>query len=56
MKMTFPKFKVNGHENLMEMCPAFEDHPECFDLLTKMMTLEPSKRITVKGALSHPFF
>jgi serine/threonine protein kinase len=26
------------------------------DLLTQMMQLEPSKRITVKGALAHPFF
>jgi serine/threonine protein kinase len=26
------------------------------DLLTQMMHLEPSKRITVKGAMQHPFF
>lgn len=56
MKTTFPKWRVNGNEQLVKLCTAFEGFPEAIDLLTQMMQLEPSKRITVKGALSHPFF
>jgi len=51
MKMTFPRWKVNGNENLVKMCNAFVGNPEAIDLLTQMMQLEPSKRITVKGAI-----
>ena len=29
---------------------------EAIDLLTQMLQLEPSKRVTIKGALEHPFF
>ena len=56
MKASFPKWKVNGNENLVKLCTNFEGFPEATDLLTQMMQLEPSKRITIKGALSHPFF
>ena len=56
MKMTFPKWKVNGNENLVKLCTNFTQHPDAIDLLTQMMQLEPSKRISVKGALAHPFF
>jgi len=56
MKMTYPKWKANGNENLVKLCTKFEGNPEAIDLLTQMMQLEPSKRITVKGALAHPFF
>lgn len=56
MKMTFPKWRVNGNENLLKLCTKFEGMPEAIDLLTQMMQLEPSKRISVKGALAHPFF
>jgi serine/threonine protein kinase len=40
----------------VKLCTNFEGFPEAIDLLTQMMQLEPSKRITVKGALAHPFF
>ena len=56
MKMTFPKWSVNGNENLVNLCTNFQSCPEAIDLLTQMMQLEPSKRISVKAALSHPFF
>ena len=56
MKSTFPKWRVNGNENLMKLCTKFENEPEAMDLLTQMMQLEPSRRISVKGALLHPFF
>jgi hypothetical protein len=56
MKMTFPKWKVEGNENLLKLCTKFTGCPEAIDLLTQMMQLEPSKRISVKGALAHPFF
>jgi len=56
MKTSFPKWKVNGNENLEKLCTNFKNDPHAMDLLTQMMHLEPSKRITVKGALSHPFF
>lgn len=54
--MTFPKWRVNGNEHLVKRCHQFAGQPEAIDLLTQMMQLEPSKRITVKGALQHPFF
>ena len=56
MKLTFPKWKVNGNENLLKLCPELHGQPEALDLLTQMLQLEPSKRITIKAALSHPFF
>lgn len=56
MKTSFPKWQVNGNENLVKLCTNFSSDPQAIDLLTQMMHLEPSKRITVKGALAHPFF
>jgi hypothetical protein len=56
MKLTFPKWKVNGNENLVNLCSNFYNNEEAIDLLTQMMQLEPSKRISVKSALAHPFF
>ena len=51
MKASFPKWSVNGSEKLVKLSPNFASVPEAMDLLTQMMHLEPSKRITVKGAL-----
>jgi serine/threonine protein kinase len=56
MKVSFPKWRVQGNENLVKLCTQFTECPEAVDLLTQMMQLEPSRRITVKGALAHPFF
>lgn len=56
MKDSFPKWKVNGNEELIKLCTNFKEHPEAVDLLTQMIQLEPSKRITLKAAMAHPFF
>lgn len=55
-KDTFPKWRVSNNEKLWESCPNFRQNPEAFDLLVQMVRLEPSKRITVKAALNHPYF
>ena len=56
MKMSFPKWKVEDNKNLINMCPKFAEQAQAMDLLTQMMQLEPSKRISVKSAMAHPFF
>ncbi|XP_066268950.1 dual specificity protein kinase CLK2-like isoform X1 [Branchiostoma lanceolatum] len=33
-----------------------KEHEELFDLISQMLTYDPSKRITLSEALSHPFF
>ena len=55
-QVEFPKFKVNVNENLRALCKYFSDDEDYIDLMTQMLQLEPSKRISVKGALEHPFF
>jgi serine/threonine protein kinase len=52
----FPKYIVNGNENLRKNLKYFSDDEDYIDLMTQMLQLEPSKRISVKGALKHPFF
>jgi len=51
MKATFPKFKptnINTH---------FKNFDEVsLDLLVRMITLDPVKRISMKEALRHPYF
>jgi hypothetical protein len=37
MKITFPKWKVDGNENLVKLCTNFRECPEAVDLLTQMM-------------------
>ena len=56
MKNTFPKWQVNGNEKLIDLCTNFKACPEAIDLLTQLVQLEPSKRITLKCAMQHPFF
>ncbi len=52
--MTFPQWKVNGNENLKKMSTNMDE--VALDLLTKMVQLEPSKRLSAKEALLHPYF
>ncbi|CAG5125082.1 unnamed protein product [Candidula unifasciata] len=50
-KSTFPKWPVKDVKSLTPtLCP------EGIDLLQKMLTYEPSKRISAKTALLHPYF
>ena len=53
MKATFPKWTVNGNENIRKMAVNFDE--QGLDLLTKMVHLEPNKRISAKEALNHPY-
>ncbi len=54
MKMCFPKWKVNGNEQLRSVCSNFDE--VALDLLTQLVHLEPGKRISAKAALRHPYF
>ena len=54
MKVEFPKWKVNGIDNLKKLCANMDE--QAIDLLAKMVVLEPSKRISAKEALLHPYF
>jgi serine/threonine protein kinase len=52
--MTFPQWKVNGNDILKKMSINFDE--QALDLLTQMVHLEPSRRISAKAALEHPYF
>lgn len=54
MKMTFPQWKVQGNELLRKACTNFDEAG--IDLLTQLVHLEPSRRISAKAALRHPYF
>jgi cyclin-dependent kinase 2 len=51
MKATFPKFKA---ANLATRFKHFDSLS--LDLLAKMIILDPTKRISMKEALKHPYF
>lgn len=50
-KPTFPRWKSKDLKNLV---PGLDDNG--LDLLSKFLVYEPSKRISAKEALRHPFF
>ena len=54
MKMTFPKWQCDAQENIRKMCKNFDD--QAIDLLQQMVHLEPSRRISARAALNHPYF
>jgi len=54
MKSRFPKWTANGNENLRKVATNFDEAG--LDLLTQFLHLEPSKRISAKSALQHPYF
>ena len=50
-KANFPKFKRKDLRAMFStMCP------EVFDLFVKLLEYDPSKRISAKEALNHPYF
>lgn len=54
MKMTFPKWTVDPTDSIKRLCKNFDD--TAIDLLTQMIHIEPSRRISAKSALKHPYF
>lgn len=50
-KIAFQKYEP---DNLEKLCPGLD--PDGLDLLKKMLTYNPLKRICLKDALEHPFF
>jgi serine/threonine protein kinase len=50
-KPSFPQWKKLEFEKVFENIPALS-----IDLMEKMLTYEPSQRITARGALNHPYF
>ena len=51
MKATFPKFRPVNAETYFKNFDKFG-----LDLLLKMIVLDPSRRISMKEALRHPYF
>jgi serine/threonine protein kinase len=54
MKMSFPKWKVQGNDNIRAACKNMDE--AAIDLLTQLVQIEPGKRISAKAALKHPYF
>jgi cell division control protein 7 len=42
--------------NLRDICIMQDFDDTTFDLMVKLLTIDPQKRITVEAALEHPFF
>ena len=55
-KIRFESKEVDSETALLSMCKYFKDDPLAFDLFVNLVKLDPSKRLTPKEALSHPFF
>ena len=45
---------MNGIDNLKKLCVNMDE--QAIDLLARMVLLEPSKTISAKEALLHPYF
>ena len=47
-------FPANMETNILNMCPQLS--LSCIDLLTRMLHIDPDKRISANDALLHPYF
>eukprot|EP00922_Rhytidocystis_sp_ex-Travisia-forbesii_P022160 GHVS01032452.1.p1 GENE.GHVS01032452.1~~GHVS01032452.1.p1 ORF type:complete len:258 (+),score=40.31 GHVS01032452.1:429-1202(+) len=47
-------FPTNVYNNLRQAYPSASDN--CLDLLNKLLTFDPSKRIAAREAIKHPYF
>eukprot|EP00922_Rhytidocystis_sp_ex-Travisia-forbesii_P036986 GHVS01055102.1.p1 GENE.GHVS01055102.1~~GHVS01055102.1.p1 ORF type:complete len:396 (+),score=37.69 GHVS01055102.1:90-1277(+) len=47
-------FPTNQYNNLRQSFPSASDN--CLDLLNKLLTFDPSKRIAAREAIKHPYF
>lgn len=52
----FDSFASFKRTNLKEFFKSVKDRNNFIDLLLKMLTYLPERRITAKDALKHPFF
>ena len=50
----FMEFSIKNPQDLSKLFPMIS--PQGFDLLEKMLQLDPNKRPSAKEALEHPYF